>query len=105
MGLNTSKAVGVLSSLAHDRRLEIFRHLVQAGYEGSTPGAIQKQLLLSPSTLSFHLKSLKNIDLIQVQRDGRSLIYNVNFQLMNETIGYLLENCCSGNQKLLKNGD
>ena len=105
MVLDTSEAVRVFSGLAHGRRIEIFRYLVQAGYEGTSPGSIQKQFSLSPSTLSFHLKSLKEIHLIDVRRVGRTLIYSVNFQLMNAAIGYLLENCCLGKRSQTAGSD
>ncbi|MBL10155.1 MAG: transcriptional regulator [Acidiferrobacteraceae bacterium] len=100
MSLNTKKAVEVFAGLAHDRRLEIFRHLVRAGYNGASPSAIQEELTVSASTLSFHLKNLRSTDLISVKREGRKLIYCANFDLMDETIGYLVKNCCTGHHKI-----
>ena len=94
--MKTEKAVEVFAGLAHARRLEVFRYLVRAGYGGASPSRIKTELVMSASTLSFHLKNLRATDLISVKRDGRKLIYHANFDLMDETIGYLVKNCCTG---------
>ena len=96
MSLNNDRAALVFSGLGHDRRLEIFRLLVQAGFDGATPGKIKDRASISASTLSFHLRILKEIDLVQVTREGRTLVYRANFSLINEAMAYLLANCCQG---------
>ncbi len=85
-----------LAALAQESRLEVFRLLVQAGPEGLPAGRIGDSLGLPSATLSFHLSQLRQAGLITYQRQGRSLIYAVEFAAMNELIGYLTENCCRG---------
>jgi len=51
-----------------------------------------------PSTnLSFHLKTLVQSGLADVEREGRFMRYKANIPLMLEIIAYLTSECCSGN--------
>lgn len=92
--MKTTDAVTVLSALAQEARLEVFRVLVRAGPDGMPAGAIAKSLGIPAATLSFHLKELKNAAIVKCRRDGRSLIYSPNFDSMTELLGFLTENCC-----------
>jgi DNA-binding transcriptional ArsR family regulator len=83
-----------LAALAQDRRLEIFRLLVEHARDGLTPGAIALKLKLPPATLSFHLKELSNAGLLEDRRNGRFIWYRPDIGAMNGLIGYLTENCC-----------
>lgn len=85
-----------LAALAQERRLEVFRLLVEAGPEGLPAGRIGESLGLPSATLSFHLSQLRQAGLVTFRRRGRSLIYAVEFAAMNDLIGYLTENCCRG---------
>jgi len=89
-------AVKALSALAHDSRLQVHRLLVQAGDEGLSAGAIAEHLDMPASSLSFHLQHLQAADMVVQRRDGRSLIYSVNFECMDALMEYLRENCCKG---------
>ena len=89
-------AVAALSALAQENRLEVFRLLVQAGAPGLPAGQIAEKLGIAAPTLSFHLAQLKHAGLVQVRRDGRSLIYTVNYDAMNGLMAFLTDNCCSG---------
>ena len=86
-----------LAALAQDTRLDIFRLLVQAGKDGRPVGPIAEKLGLPSATLSFHLNQLKHAGLVTFRREGRSLIYSVNFAAMNGLMTFLTENCCGGN--------
>ena len=46
--------------------------------------------------LSFHLKELVQAGLVTQERQGRNLIYRASFDSMNELLGYLTQNCCTG---------
>jgi ArsR family transcriptional regulator len=89
-------AVSALSALAQEHRLAVFRLLVQAGAGGMPPSQIVEQLKIAAPTLSFHLAQLKHAGLVQVRRDGRSLIYTVNYDAMNGLMAFLTDNCCAG---------
>src|SRR5882762_2801195 len=91
-------AVTALAALAQDSRLDIFRLLVRAGPEGMPAGAVATALDLAPNTLTFHFDRLRTAGLVTVRRDGRSMIYAAQFEMMNSLLGFLTENCCGGVQ-------
>jgi DNA-binding transcriptional ArsR family regulator len=94
--METKHAVEALGALAHEYRLAIYRLLVERGPEGLAAGAIGEGVGLAPSSLTFHLQNLHRAGLIVQRRESRSLIYSVDFNAMNELVGYLTENCCVG---------
>lgn len=94
--LQTASAVQLLSSLAQEARLAIFRLLVQAGKTGLAAGKISEHLNIPVSTLSFHLKELSHTGLISAKQEGRFIIYSANYATMNDLIAFLTENCCIG---------
>lgn len=94
--MEEAEAVKALAALAQETRLRIFRLLVVAGPQGLTPGHMAEALGASPTALSFHLKELSHSGLIDVERDGRNLIYRAHFERMNTLLGYLTEHCCAG---------
>jgi len=89
-------AVLALSALAHESRLQVHRLLVQAGEDGLSAGAIAEQLGMPASSLSFHLTHMQAAEMVIQRREGRSLIYTVNFECMDALMAYLQENCCKG---------
>jgi len=96
--MKTSNYVELLSSLAHQSRLKIFKQLVQAGPKGITPMQLSEHLQMPAATLSFHLKELYQAGLTHKVKQGRSIIYSANYQCMQSLINYLQENCCTQNQ-------
>ncbi len=93
--MNTELTIRQLAALAQETRLQIFRALVVAGFEGLNPGKLIEQLNISKATLSFHLKELKSAELVTARQDGRFLFYSANFSAMNQLVTTLTENCCS----------
>ncbi len=98
-------AVTSLAALAQKSRLVVFRHLVQLGPSGSTPGEMIGRLGMSASTLSFHLKALAHAGLIDADQVGRSITYRANFGVMQGLVDYLTENCCAGDASACKPAD
>lgn len=94
--MDAKQTVKALSALAHEVRLSVFKMLVQAGPQGLTPSFIAEELGIAAPPLSFHIKELTHASLISARPDGRKIYYSANFIAMNELIGYLTENCCSG---------
>jgi DNA-binding transcriptional ArsR family regulator len=94
--MNTKTAVILLSSIAQEARLDIFRLLVQVGTEGLAAGLIGEKLQIPPSTLSFHLKELSISGLIKSRQVSRFIYYSANYEEMNGLLAYLTENCCAG---------
>jgi DNA-binding transcriptional ArsR family regulator len=93
--MKSKDALGALSALAQESRLEVFRLLVRRGPEGFTPGELAHKLDIAAPTLSFHLKELQQAGLLAVRRDGRFLYYRADFDRMNGLVAFLTENCCS----------
>jgi len=95
-------AVAILSALAQDNRLDVFRLLVEAGREGMPAGHIAASLKVPPSALSFHLDCLREAGLITARRDGRSMIYAARIDAMNSLVSYLTDHCCQGRPDLCR---
>jgi DNA-binding transcriptional ArsR family regulator len=100
--MKTADAIKVLSALAQESRLAIFRLLIEQGPEGLPVGAIGDRLGLANATLSFHLKELLHAGLVTSRQSGRFIYYAPVIAAMNGLVGYLTENCCaaSGGQCL-----
>ncbi len=87
-------AVGALSAIAHESRLEIFRLLVPEGPEGLAAGEIGDKLGIRANALSFHLNRLRYAGLVTVRRNGQQKIYAAAYEGMQSLLDYLAENCC-----------
>ena len=90
------EVVEALSALAHPTRIEVFRLLVRAGPGGLAAGVVSDRLDMSASTLSFHLKELRQAGLVSAERIGRSQIYRAHYGAMRELLTFLTEKCCEG---------
>jgi ArsR family transcriptional regulator len=87
-------AVQRLGALAHDTRLSIFRLLVRRGGAGLAAGEIASRLEIAAPNASFHLAELSRVGLLAGRRDGRNIIYTVDFSAMSALVDYLREHCC-----------
>jgi DNA-binding transcriptional ArsR family regulator len=94
--IDSKEAVAVLAALAQETRLAIFRHLVVAGDDGDTAGAIANALEVPGPTLSFHLKELERASIISSRRESRQIYYKANFAGMRALIEFLTDDCCGG---------
>src|SRR5215468_5495352 len=97
--MKSYNAISALAALAQENRLDVFRLLVQAGPEGVPAGAVSAALKLAPNTLTFHFDRLRDAGLVTVRREGRSMIYAAQFEVMNDLVGFLTENCCQGSEQ------
>ncbi|MCX7280093.1 MAG: metalloregulator ArsR/SmtB family transcription factor [Alphaproteobacteria bacterium] len=98
--METYMAVRTLSALAHEGRLSVFRALVKAGPGGMAAGDIARQLKTAANTMSAQLMMLSNAGLIHARRDGRSIIYAVDFEQMSGLLLFLTEDCCGGRAEI-----
>jgi len=89
-------AVAALAALAQGMRLRIFRALIGAAPQGTTPGELSATLDVPGSTLSFHLKELMHAGLVTQEREGRNLKYRPSIERMNDLLAYLTAHCCQG---------
>jgi DNA-binding transcriptional ArsR family regulator len=93
-------AVKMLSALAHEHRLKIFRLLVKAGPSGVPSSDIAQTVGISPTGASFHLKELDHAGLIVPTRQGRFIRYAIHVDGMRQLLTYLTEDCCQGQPEL-----
>lgn len=82
-------ATRAFSTLGHPDRLAVFRLLMRFAPRGVRPTEIVEALGLKTNTLSHHLADLTSAELVQVERQGRSLFYSVDLDTTEGLIGYL----------------
>jgi len=95
-------AVKALTAMAHEGRLRLLRILVQAGPEGLLAGELARKVEVAATTASAQLLVLSNAGLVTSQRDGRRVIYRVDYSSLEGLMGYLLEDCCGGRAEICK---
>lgn len=98
--MKTDQAISALSALAHEGRLAAFRLLIKAGPEGMAAGDLATRLKMPPSSLSTNLMLLSHAGLVSSRRDGRSIIYRVDYGAMRDLLGFLIEDCCNGSSEI-----
>jgi len=94
--MEESAASEAFSALGNERRLQIFRLLVQAGPAGIAAGEIARRLDMLQNTLSSSLSVLSHAGLITSRREGRSIIYSAAFDRVGQLLDFLVEKCCDG---------
>lgn len=55
-----------------------------------TAGEIADQFNISKPSISHHLDSLKQAELIDVRRDGQFMVYSLNTTVLDEAIAWIL---------------
>jgi len=98
--MDMTLALAGLSALAHDGRLAIFRLLVKAGPDGMAAGGIARKLDTAPNTLSAQLLILSSAGLVRAKREGRSIIYAVDFDQIGALLLFLTKDCCGGRPEI-----
>lgn len=99
--MTEAEALSLLGVMANKTRLRIMRGLVQAGPNGMTAGDIAGFAQASPSRASFHLSAMADAGLVASKRDARQIIYRFRFDAIGGLIGFLLDDCCGGEQAVL----
>lgn len=93
--MEIGEAAQRLGALAHETRLSVFRLLVRRGTLGLAAGEIATRLEIAPPNASFHLAELSRVGLVTARRQGRSVIYAIDFESIGNLVNYLRENCCA----------
>jgi DNA-binding transcriptional ArsR family regulator len=84
-----------LESLGSPVRLKLYRALVRAGKAGLSCGVLQDKVGLAASTLSHHIRHLREAGLISQERQATTLICRANYPAMEKLVGYLVDECCA----------
>ena len=99
MAIGISSAAAVLAELGSETRLAIVRNLVRAGREGLTVGEIQRATGVPGSTLTHHLRRLRQVGLVSRTRRGSALWCTADTQLVHSLAHFLIEECCADEGK------
>ena len=92
-------ALEALSSLSQETRLRVFRLLVEYGADGANPSQIAEELKMPDNTLSFHLSHMSKAGLVTSTKNGRSVTYFANQEIIENLIEFLQESCCARESK------
>jgi DNA-binding transcriptional ArsR family regulator len=93
--MDINDAIPLFDTLSQETRLKAFRLLVKAGQHGLPAGELSEKLGTPHNTMSFHLNHLSNAGIVQSRREGRSIIYSANYEVMHKLISFLVSDCCS----------
>lgn len=88
--MNIASASAAFAALGQPTRLQTIATLVAAGRDGIAAGEIAQHLGIPASTLSFHLKALELAGLVEIRREGRSLIHAARTHAMRELAEFLV---------------
>jgi len=90
--MEINRAAHAFATLGHPGRLTVLRLLIRFAPQGVRPTEIADALGLKLNTLSYHLHDLTSSGLVQVERQGRSLLYSIDLDATESLIGYLALN-------------
>jgi len=90
------EAIKAFGALSQESRLGAFRLLVRNGADGVAAGSIARELGIPHNTMSSHLAILANAGLVSARREGRSIIYSIDFKGTRALLSFLMEDCCQG---------
>lgn len=98
--MENEKIIEMLSALAQQTRLSVFKMLIKNGKSGIAAGKMAEQLNMPQNSLSSHLKIMSHAGLIKANREGRHLIYSVELDATKNLIGFLINDCCDGHPEI-----
>ncbi len=93
--IKIEQAAQAFAAMGSEARIMVLQALVKAGKTGLSVGDIQDRLDIAASTLAHHLRFLASAGLILQEKDGRSVINRADFDHLEQLAGYILNECCS----------
>ena len=98
--MDNKNAIECFAALAQDTRLAAFRLLIRHEPEGLAAGDIARQLDVPHNTMSAHLAVLTRAGLTVSSRQSRSIIYRADLAHVQETVRFLVRDCCAGHPEV-----
>lgn len=91
-----AKTASRFAALGSEQRLAVLRCLVRAGDEGLTIGELGARTGITGATLTHHMKTLAQAELVRQTKSGRTIIcVAVDYDEIVELADFLLKNCCA----------
>ncbi|MBX2866063.1 MAG: metalloregulator ArsR/SmtB family transcription factor [Leptolyngbyaceae cyanobacterium MAG.088] len=97
---SVEEIAAAFAALGQPSRLNIVRLLLSAYPKGLPAGEIQRELGLTASTLSHHLDKLRQVGIVQAEKDRQWIWYSVQSESLKYLIDFLFEECCTRNRVL-----
>lgn len=93
---DTVRAASAFAALGSEQRLEVLRTLVRAGPKGLPMGELGVRSGVTGSTLTHHLRILREAGLVSQAKEGRKIIcVGVAYDRARELSEFLLRECCA----------
>ena len=94
--LDTVRAASAFAALGSEQRLEVLRVLVRAGPNGLSIGTLGDRSGVTGSTLTHHLRVLREAGLVSQAKEGRKIIcVGAAYERARELSEFLLQECCT----------
>ncbi len=94
--LDTVRAASAFAALGSEQRLEVLRVLVRAGPDGLSIGTLGERAGVTGSTLTHHLRVLREAGLVSQAKEGRKIIcVGAAYDRARELSEFLLQECCT----------
>ncbi|MEM7066070.1 MAG: metalloregulator ArsR/SmtB family transcription factor [Cyanobacteria bacterium P01_B01_bin.77] len=94
---SVEEIAATFAALGQSSRLHIVRLLLSAYPKGLPAGEIQRELGITASTLSHHLDKLRQVGIVQAEKDRQWIWYSVQSDTLRHLIDFLFEECCTRN--------
>jgi DNA-binding transcriptional ArsR family regulator len=75
--------VQIFASLADKTRLSLIKKIAEGPIQGSSCTSLQAQFNLSQPAMSHHFKILTTSGVVKQRKDGRSVFYTVDQELLD----------------------
>lgn len=98
--MDNKSAIDCFAALAQETRLAAFRLLVRHEPSGLPAGDIARRLDVPHNTMSAHLAVLTRAGLAKATRQSRSIIYRADLAHVQDTVRFLVRDCCAGHPEV-----
>ena len=95
---SVEEIAATFAALGQPSRLNIVRLLLSAYPKGLPAGEIQRELGITGPTLSHHLDKLRQVGIVQAEKDRQWIWYSVQSDSLRYLIDFLFEECCTRNR-------
>lgn len=98
--MEMTRAIKILSVMAHEGRLSLLQALVRAGEDGLAVGRLAAAQGHNVKTVSAQLQRFADAGLVGVRREGKQVIYVAEYATLSSLISFVMHECCGGHEDL-----